>query len=67
MDEYRLDGDEWRDSEENEDVILMDCFLAKEKEVYFALEKLTPYIQDTYNRFPNELEVYHFVLIMRGP
>jgi hypothetical protein len=57
----------WRSQVENEQVLLSCGLVVFEKEVYLAVEKLTPLLQETENRFPSEEDITTFILILRGP
>jgi len=66
-DEFRLGDFDWRENAGDEQVLLSGCLVAFEKEVYFAVEKLTPFLRKTESRYPNEDDIATFILIMRGP
>ena len=67
--EFKMrDGDEnWRDTVGDEKILLADGLVATAREVYFAVEKLTPFLQETENRYPTEEDITIFVMILRGP
>ena len=65
--EWGLADPDWRDSEDNDMVMLESGMVVSEKEVYYAVEKLTPYLQKKENRFPNEEDIETFIILMRGP
>ena len=67
MDEYGMKNNDWR-KDVGKEKVLLDCGLVvEEREVYLAIEKLTPLLQRREGRYPNEEDIVIFVLILRGP
>jgi hypothetical protein len=63
---FRMGDYDWRNEAGDEQVLLPDGLIAYEKEVYLAVEKLTPFLQEKEDRFPNEHDITTFVMIIRG-
>ena len=63
----RDEDENWRHTAGHTKILLADGFIASEREVYFAVEKLTPFLQETENRYPTEEDITTFVMILRGP
>lgn len=65
--EYGISNPNWRELPDDATVMLECGMVVREKEVYLAVEKLTPYLKKTEDRWPNETDVEMFILMMRGP
>ena len=63
---FRMGDYDWRNEAGNEQVLLDGGLIAYEKEVYLAVEKLTPFLRDKENRYPNEYDITTFIMIIRG-
>jgi hypothetical protein len=68
MDNGYFIGDfDWRKEAGNERVLLSCGLVCLEREVYLAVEKLSPFLQEQEERYPNEEDITTFILILRGP
>ena len=63
---FRMGDFNWRKEAGDEQVLLNDGLIAYEKEVYLAVEKLTPFLRDKEDRYPNEHDITTFIMIIRG-
>lgn len=66
-DEYHMNDFNWRKFAGNDEIMLSNGMIAFEREVYLAVEKLTPFLQKTENRFPREDDIETFIMMLRGP
>ncbi len=66
-DEFRMGDYDWRKEAGEEQVMLSCGLIVYEKEVYLAVEKLTPFLQEKEQRLPNEEDIETFILLLRGP
>jgi hypothetical protein len=66
-DGFRMGDYNWRKEAGDAQVLLSCGLIAFEKEVYLAVEKLTPFLKKTEDRYPNEDDISTFILILRGP
>jgi len=67
MDEYKISEDfDWHDDDSGDAVELQCGIVVLAKEVYEAIEILTPILQRTKNRHPNEEEILTVILTIRG-
>ena len=63
---FRMGDYDWR-NEAGDAQVILDCgLIAYEKEVYLAVEKLTPFLKHKENRYPNEYDIETFIMIIRG-
>jgi len=67
-DEFQINDDfNWREYASDEQVLLDNGLIASEKEIFFAVEKLTPFLLEKEDRYPNESDIEMFILLLRGP
>ena len=65
--EYGISNPNWRELPDDA-IVMLECgMVVKEKEVYLAVEKLTPHLRETEDRWPTETDIEMFILMMRGP
>ncbi len=65
-DEFIINDSNWRETA-TEDIVFIDGSIeATEYEVMLAIEKLTPIIQEKYDRRPNAEDVIKFIYMLRG-
>ena len=67
MHEFNIFDPNWRKTAGNDSVILSNGTIVLEREVYLAVEKLTKYLQETEDRYPNEEDIIAFICALRGP
>ena len=67
MDEFQIGDFDWRNEANDDMIMLSNGVTASEKDIYFAVEKLTPLLQRTQNRHPNEEDITAFLNMLQGP
>lgn len=65
MEEFEIINPDWRNGDNNT-VMLNGGFLVQEKEIYLAVEKLTPYLQIKYGRNPTQEDIISFIYAISG-
>jgi len=61
-DQFYLNNPDWRNQETNEEILLNDLVVC-EKDIYLALEIMTPYIQEKYDRYPTIDEIEEYIML----
>ena len=61
--QFYLTNPNWRNLATDDYVNLPDGTLVKEKEIYLAIEKLTPLLLRKYDRYPNIEDIKNFIFI----
>ena len=64
-DEFRITNHDWRKTATNDIVLLIDGIVSTEYDIFLAIEKLTPYLQNKEDRNPNIIDVSKFVMMMK--
>ena len=60
--QFYLNNPDWRDEPDNEEVVLGDT-VVREKDIYLALEIMTPRIQQRFDRYPTIDEIENFIIL----